>query len=130
MNFSRRIFSFIDSPVHSKLTEFICNAANADKNLNALQKTSYLLDAVHEALPLDLADAVAADVEVEQLEAGLHVVVVAHLLDEVVPQTQPEQRLGHEGVVEPAEAVVRHVQPLQLVLSRQQAVDVLQQVVV
>ena len=83
-----------------------------------------------EALPVDPLQPVAPDVEVDEPEAGLHVVVVAQLLDLVVPQVEPQQRLGDEGVVEPLQQVVRHVQPLQVVLRVQQPVQLLQAVVV
>ncbi len=85
---------------------------------------------MHDGFPVQPAELVVADVEVDDLEARLHVVVVAQLLDGVAAQVQPQQTLGDEGVVEPLEAVERHVQPLQLVLRRQQPVQVLQPVVV
>ena len=91
---------------------------------------THLFEAVDEALPVDPLQAVAADVEVDEPEAGLHVVVVAQLLDAVVPEVEPEQRLGDEGVVEPLQQVVRHVEPLQVVLRVQQPVQLLQPVVV
>ena len=91
---------------------------------------AHLLQAVDEALPVDPLQPVAPDVEVDEPEAGLHVVVVAQLLDLVVPQVEPQQRLGDEGVVEPLQQVVRHVQPLQVVLRVQQPVQLLQAVVV
>ena len=92
--------------------------------------SAHLLQAVDEALPVDPLQPVAPDVEVDEPEAGLHVVVVAQLLDLVVPQVEPEERLGDEGVVEPLQQVVRHVQPLQVVLRVQQSVQLLQAVVV
>ena len=91
---------------------------------------THLFEAVDEALPVDPLQAVAANVEVDEPEAGLHVVVVAQLLDAVVPEVEPEQRLGDEGVVEPLQQVVRHVEPLQVVLRVQQPVQLLQPVVV
>ena len=91
---------------------------------------THLFEAVDEALPVDPLQAVAADVEVDEPEAGLHVVVVSQLLDAVVPEVEPEQRLGDEGVVEPLQQVVRHVEPLQVVLRVQQPVQLLQPVVV
>ncbi len=90
----------------------------------------HLLEALEQRVPVHPPDPVSADVEVRQPEPVLHVVVVAHLLDVVALQRQPEQRLGREGVVEPLEAVPAAVQPLQAVLGRQQAVQVLQQVAV
>ena len=97
---------------------------------NGTAALAHLLQAVHEALPLDPLQPVPADVEVDEPEAGLHVVVVAQLLDAVVPQVEPQERLGDEGVVEPLQQVVRHVQPLQVVLRVQQSVQLLQPVVV
>ena len=85
---------------------------------------------MHEALAVDGRQPVPADVEVDEAESVVHVVVVAQLLDLVAGQVEPEQRLGHEGVVEPLQRVVGHVEPLQRVLGRQEAVDVLQKIVV
>ena len=65
-----------------------------------------------------------------QVEAGSHLVVVGQLLDLVGPEAEPENGLGDERVVEPLQLVVRDVEPLQVVLTPQQTVDVLQLVVV
>ena len=64
------------------------------------------------------------------METFLHVVIVAHLLNLVAFQVKPEQGLGYEGVVEPLQAIVGHVEPLQVVLRCQQAIQILNQVVV
>ena len=85
---------------------------------------------MHEALSVQSVNPVPADVQVHEAEPALHVVVVAQILDGVPVQVEPEQGLGDEGVIEPAERVVGHVQPLEVVLSRQQTVYVVQTVVV
>ena len=83
-----------------------------------------------ETLPVDPLQPVAANVQVHELEAGLHVVVVAQLLDLIVSQIQPQKGLWDEGVVEPLESVVGDVEPLQMVLRVEQAVQLLEAVVV
>ena len=85
---------------------------------------------MHEALFIQPLQLIVADVEMHELEAGLHFVIVAQLFDPIAFQIEPDQGLGDEGVVEPLQRVVRDVQPLEMVLHRQQAVQVLQPVVV
>jgi hypothetical protein len=51
-------------------------------------------------------------------------VVVANLLNGVVLDVQPFQILRYEGVIEPLQAVRGDVEPLELALCRQQAVDI------
>ena len=51
-------------------------------------------------------------------------VVVADLLNGVVLDVQPFQILRYEGVVEPLQAVGGDVEPLELALCRQQAIDI------
>ncbi len=92
---------------------------------------SYLLDASKQSLPIKTAlNLVVADIQMRQPEPLLHAVVVAHLLNVVGLQTEPEEGLGHVRVVEPLEAVVGGVEPLQVVRGGQQAVQVRQQVAV
>ncbi len=91
---------------------------------------SYLLNSTLHGLPIEPDEPVLADVEVNEVKAGSHFVIVGQLLDQVGPETQPEDRLGDEGVVEPLKLVVRDVEPLEVVLTHQQAVDVFQLVVV
>jgi hypothetical protein len=52
------------------------------------------------------------------------VVVVANLLNGVVLDVQPFQILRYEGVIEPLQAVGGDIEPLELALRRQQAVDI------
>ena len=73
---------------------------------------------------------VVTDVQVGEVKALLHVVVVAEFFNLVVAEAQPDDRLGNESVVEPLQLVVRHVQPLEMVLGRQEAIDVLESIVV
>ncbi len=91
---------------------------------------SRLLNSTLHGLPIQPDEPVLADVEVNEVKAGSHFVIVSQLLDQVRPEAQPEDRLGDEGVVEPLQLVVRDIEPLEVVLAHQQAVDVFQLVVV
>ena len=92
--------------------------------------STYLLEALHEHLAVEPRQPVEGGVEVDEVEALVHVVVVLQLLDLVVGHVQPEEGLGHEGVVEPLQPVVGDVEPLKLELRSQEAVDVIQLVAV
>lgn len=86
---------------------------------------SYLFETVNHSVTVQTSQDIVADVQMNQIEVVL-TIVVAHLFDGVAPQIQPLQRLGDEGIVEPLQVVVRHVEPLQPVLGRQQPVQLLQ----
>ena len=86
--------------------------------MNYCTKTFFILDSVVRCLE---------GVEPESLP---EVVVVPDLFDAVVLDVQPLQVLGDEGVVEPLELVVRHVQPLEVMLVHEKTVDVLELVVI
>ncbi len=91
---------------------------------------TYLFKAGLQRRPVHPRHEVVSDVEVDEVKSVLHVVVVAELLDLVVPEAQPDDGLGDEGVVEPLEQIVRDVQPLEVVLAGQEAIDVLQAIVI
>ena len=90
---------------------------------------TYLFQTGDEALLVKSLEPVPADVQVHQVEAGLRV-VVTHLLDEVGPHVEPQQGLGDEAIVEPLQPVVRHIEPLEVMLNSQESVDVLQTIIV
>jgi len=102
--------------------------SNQIQNINS--QLSHLLNSTLHGLSIQPDEPVLADVEVNEVKAGSHFVIVGQLLDQVRPEAQPEDRLGDEGVVEPLQLVVRDVEPLEVVLAHQQAVDVFQLVVV
>ncbi len=59
-----------------------------------------------------------------EAESLPEVVVVADLLNGVVLDVQPFKILRYEGVIEPLQAVRGDIEPLELALCRQQAVDI------
>ncbi len=59
-----------------------------------------------------------------EAESLLEMVVVANLLNGIVLDVQPFQIFRDEGVIEPLQAVRGDVEPLELALCRQQAVDI------
>ncbi len=72
----------------------------------------------------DLLDSVVRGLEGVEAESLPEMVVVANLLNGVVLDVQPFQILRYEGVIEPLQAVRGDVEPLELALCRQQAVDI------
>ena len=121
-HFEHRLYPYIDlNKLYFILSEI--------KKCN-LKLGSYLLNSTLHGLPVKPDQPVLSDVEVNEVKSGSHLVVVGELLDQVRTETEPQDRLGDEGVVEPLELVVRDVQPLEVVLAHQQAVDVFQLVVV
>ncbi len=72
----------------------------------------------------DLLDSVVRGLEGVEAESLPEMVVVADLLNGVVLDVQPLQILRYEGVVEPLQAVGGDIEPLELALRRQQAVDI------
>ena len=91
---------------------------------------AHLLNSGLHGLPVQPDQPVLADVQVDQMKSGSHLVVVGELLDQVGPEAEPQDRLWDEGVVEPLELVVRHVQPLEVMLVHEKTVDVLELVVI
>ena len=73
---------------------------------------------------------VEAHVQRLQAKVPAQVVVVANLVNPIVVNVQPLQRLGNEGKVEPLQAVRGHVEPLEILQRGHEAVHVLQLVVV
>ncbi len=72
----------------------------------------------------DLLDSVVRGLQGVEAEPLPEMVVVADLLNGVVLDVQPFQILRDEGVVEPLQAVRGDIEPLELALCRQQAVDI------
>ncbi len=72
----------------------------------------------------DLLDSVVRGLEGVEAEPLPEMVVVADLLNGVVLDVQPFQILRDEGVIEPLQAVRGDIEPLELALCRQQAVDI------
>lgn len=90
----------------------------------------YLVQAVLERVPIKTLQLVLTHVQVNHLVAVPDVEVVGQLFYLIGPEVQPEHRPRHKSVVEPHKLVVRHVQPLQVIVGRQQPVDVFQLILV
>ena len=69
---------------------------------------------MQESRVADLADVVEAGVEGLEVEAITEGVIVPDLVNLVVVNVQPLQRLGDEGKIEPPEAVGGHVEPAEV----------------
>jgi hypothetical protein len=68
---------------------------------------------------------VLTGVEVLKLKALFERVVVLHTVYQIVVKIEMAETVGHEGVIEPVEAISGKVQVAQVHLSREQSVDVL-----